>query len=321
MTPCQPRFSSGFVQRYNAIMRVPASLLLTCTLLFGCDADGLIWMPPYDSADALFRIIIRGRAGFIDRSGHIVIRHTLDVSSNWSQAFYDRLLSLGVAEGPFLNSSGHKVLNNGFYRIWDFSEGLGAAVKTPHSKWGYVDHSGHFAIPPQFPSYPEGLVSSFSEGLAAIEVSGKLGYIDHAGSFVISQQFVAGTPFENGSARVVANGPCVYFNYEHFDLCLGGPNTAPSTGIARDRRPSTGSLCKWKFIDKTGKPVIHAEFEGALGFHEGLAVVKVGELWGFINLQGTFVIPPAFRSVHSFSSGLALVASDKESGFIDKPDL
>src|ERR1700752_4642703 len=111
-------------------MRVLAPLLLTGTLLFGCEADGLIWMPPSDRAAALFRIIVGGRAGFIDSSGHIVIPATLGVGSNWSQAFYDGMLSLGVGDGPFLNSTGQKVLDNGFFRIWDFSEGLAPALKT-----------------------------------------------------------------------------------------------------------------------------------------------------------------------------------------------
>lgn len=300
-------------------MRMLASVFLTCTVLLGCEADGLLWMPPSNRADPLFRIIARGRAGFIDSSGRIVIPPALEVGSNWSQAFYNGLLSLGVSEGPFLNSRGRKVLDNGFFRIWDFSEGLAAALATRNSKWGYVDQSGQFVIPPQFPSYPEGLVSSFSDGVAAIEVSGKLGYIDHSGAFVIPQQFVAGTPFVNGLARVVAEGPCRYFDYETFDPCLRmSANSAPGTRGARDSGRSTGSLCKWRFIDKTGKRVVDAEFEGALGFHEGLAAVKVGDLWGFINLQGVFVIPPTFQSVHSFSDGLALVEKDKGSGFIDK---
>src|SRR5579862_4168160 len=139
-------------------MRVLASIFMSCTLLFGCEADGLIWMPPSDRADALFRIIDHGLAGFIDGMGHVVISPTLAVGGNWSQAFYDGLLSLGVAEGPFLNARGQRVLDNGFYRIWGFSEGLAAAIKTGDSKWGYVDHAGQFVIPPQFPFYPQGLV-------------------------------------------------------------------------------------------------------------------------------------------------------------------
>lgn len=218
-------------------MRVLLSLLLTCTLAFCREADGLIWMPPSDRADALFRFVDRGRAGFIDRSGNIVIPPTLNVSSNWSQAFYDGLLSLGVAEGPFLNAHGRKILKNGFYRIWDFSEGLAAALQTRESKWGFVDYLGQFVIPPQFPSYPEGLVNSFSDGLAAIEISGKLGYIDHSGAFVISRQFVTGTPFEalrESSPRVRASTSTTNISTRVCG-CLRTPLQAPEERVIAGR--------------------------------------------------------------------------------------
>src|ERR1700682_4552166 len=97
------------------------SLFLTGTLLFGCEADGRIWMPPSNTADALFRIVIHDRAGFIDRRGQIVIPPSLEVSANWGQAFYDGLLSIRL-DGPFLNKQGQKILDNGFFRIWVFSE-------------------------------------------------------------------------------------------------------------------------------------------------------------------------------------------------------
>src|SRR5579871_1312581 len=300
-------------------MRELLALVLASTLLFGCSAG----RSDLDAADQPrgrpVPLISNGRAGFIDSSGRIVIAPTLRPFSNWGQAFYDGLLSLGVADGPFLNTRGQKVLDNGFFRIWNFSEGLAAAMKTTNSKWGFVDHEGKFVIPPRFPSYPEGLVSSFSDGLAKIDVSGKVGYIDHSGRYAIPPQYIAGTDFDNGYARVVTEGPCMYFYDEHFDPCIRrDPIFAPGTGSAHKAAQSAQSLCKWRFIDKTGKPIFVQEFEGAMGFRERLAAVKVGGLWGFINLQGAFVISPAFLQVRSFSDGLALVSNDKQSGFIDK---
>jgi len=110
-----------------------------------------------------------------------------------------------------------KVLENGFDRVWDFSEGLAPAMKTRES----------------------------SDGLAVIEMSGKLGYIDHSGAFAISRQFVAGTPFENGIARVVSEGPCAYSNYDSFDPCSRmSSNAAPATGAAIGGRRSDGPPCK-----------------------------------------------------------------------------
>ena len=156
-------------------MRLLAFLLAAATALAACEADGLLWEPFSSNASPLFRIIIREQAGFIDATGRIVIPPTLEVGSNWSQVFYDGLLSLGASEGPFLNTRGKKVLTNGYDRIWNFSEGLAVARETTKSPWGYIDASGKFVITPRFPTYPEGLVSSFSGGLAAVESAGKLG--------------------------------------------------------------------------------------------------------------------------------------------------
>ncbi len=274
-------------------------------------------MPLSDKADALFRFIDHGRAGFIDRQGQVVVPPTLRVGSNWGQAFYDGLLSLGVSDGPFIDATGQQVIGKELYRLWDFSEGLAAALPDANGKWGYVDHSGQFVIPPQFPFYPNGLVNNFSDGLAAVEIDGKLGYIDRSGQFTIPRRFVAGTAFEDGMARVVVEGPCAYSRDEAVDPCVRmSLNEAPATGRSTNRSPHPP--CKWRFIDKTGNQIVPGEFEGAMGFHEGLAAVKIRGLWGFIDVKGLLAIPPRFRSVYSFSDGLALVEGDTQSGFIDR---
>jgi len=300
-------------------MRLLASLLAAATALAACSADGLLWEPSSSNASPLFRIIIRERAGFIDATGHIVIPPTLEVGSNWSQAFYDGLLSLGASDGPFLNTRGKKVLTNGYDRIWNFSEGLAVARETSKSPWGYIDASGKFVITPRFPTYPEGLVSGFSGGLAAVESAGKLGYIDRTGAFVIPRQFVAGTGFHDGFARVVREGPCWYSNYESRDPCSRmQSSTAPATGPNKTTATLGTPRCRWSFIDKSGNTALPGEFDAALPFHEGLAGVLIGDRWGFIDKQGRMVIPPRFTAVRSFSDGLALVESDEQSGFIDQ---
>lgn len=300
-------------------MRVLLSLIITSALLLACESNIWMGMPPFDRADPLFRFVSRGRVGFIDRTGRVVIPPTPSISLKYAQFFYDGLLSLGIGEGPFLDTHGRRAFDNGFYRIWDFSEGLAAALETIDSKWGFIDHSGKFAIPPQFPFYPRGLVQSFSDGLVAVEVAGKLGYIDHSGKYAIAPQFAAGTEFRNGIARVVAKGPCSYLYYEHFiDPCVRmSRNPAPATGPSRERAETAGP-CKWRFIDKTGKQIIPAEFDAALAFQEGLAAVKVGERWGFIDRSGKLVIAPSFISVQSFSNGLALANQYNNPVFIDK---
>lgn len=300
-------------------MRLLALFTLLATVIYGCNSFRLLWMPETNSADPLFRIVQNNRAGYIDGKGRVVIPPTLPFMGEGGQAFHDGLLSLGISDGPFVDTKGQKVLDNHFYRVWNFSEGLAAAMETSNSSWGYIDRSGQFAITPKFPFYPRGLVSDFSEGLAAVEVEGKLGYIDRTGTFVIPPQFAAGTSFENGLARVVVDGPCFYTKYAAVDPCIAGsPSMAPATRSDAEQPPAPIRRCQWIFIDKTGRKAISSQFESAMAFHDGLAAVRSGDQWGFLNRHGAYEIYPAFKAVHSFSDGLALVSNGKDSGFIDR---
>lgn len=74
----------------------------------------------------------------------------------------------------------------------------------------------------------------------------------------------------------------------------------------------------WKcgFIDKQGKPVIEAKYDGAKRFAEGLAPVCINGKWGFIDTNGDLKIPMQFEDAKSFSNGLAAVQAKGKWGFI-----
>ncbi len=84
-------------------------------------------------------------------------------------------------------------------------------MRTGDNLWGYINTSGEFAISPRFESSLSDYVWSFSGGLARIKVKNKFGFIDHSGQFVIKPQFPDALDFNDGMARVVTEGPCVYF--------------------------------------------------------------------------------------------------------------
>ena len=71
------------------------------------------------------------------------------------------------------------------------------------------------------------------------------------------------------------------------------------------------------YMDRTGKIVIPPRFDGATGFREGLASVKVGEKWGVIDQQGKTIVSPQFEKVRYYSEGLARVKTKEMYGFID----
>jgi len=294
--------------------------IIASSLVFGCEANALIWMPPRNHADPLFRFIRNGRAGFIDAKGRIVVPPALEIDTNNSgQYFTGGYLQLAGARRPFLDHQGKPARLPNFDQIGSFHEGLAPVLPSQDTgMWGYMDTRGRIAIQPKFPGYPNGILGAFSEGLAVLEVDGKAGYLDRTGTFAISPRFVAAKPFTGGLARVVVGDqPCVYMELDHFDPCMNVPSHAPKTQkISTGPSGRQGKLCKWAFIDKSGKQVFPATFDNALAFQEERAAVQVAGPWGFIDRAGGFVIPPSYRAANSFSSGVALVSLDYKTGSV-----
>jgi hypothetical protein len=285
-------------------------VLLLAAVALPCEWDYPIWIPRSPTADPLYRFEQGDKTGYIDQAGKIVIPPKLEhLGGNYAGEFHDGRLEIGVSDGAYVDTSGKKVIDKGFYRGWDFSEGLAVAMRKGEDKWGYIDKNGEFVISPRFPTFPKGYVSSFTDGFAKIELSGKVGYIDHSGEFAIAPRFLEGESFHDGMARVIVEGPCSYFQSE---------SPCPSFGTLP--RGSTGQLpdCKYTFIDKSGLIITDQRFEDARDFGESLAPVQVAKYWGYIDKTGTKTILPRFDTAAPFADGLALVSERHQYGFIDR---
>jgi len=214
--------------------------------------------------------------------------------------------------GPYIDATGKKVLDTGFYRNWDFSEGLAVAMrKDTDKKWGYIDSSGNFAIPPQFDTSLVDYVWPFSGGLAKIEVNGRYGFIDHTGKFVILPMLLHAGDFSDGMVSVVLDAPCFVPGTGGCDMGEIVPRDSRNKG---EQLPS----CKLTFIDKNGRVISAARFDGVMPFSEELAPIRDGSLWGYLDKEGAMAIPPQFDDALSFSDGVAAVGQSGLYGYIDK---
>ncbi|MFH0975174.1 MAG: WG repeat-containing protein [Spirochaetota bacterium] len=96
-------------------------------------------------------------------------------------------------------------------------------------------------------------------------------------------------------------------------------NIKTDIGLTPQKAPNG----KWGYLDDKGFYKIRPQFEMALPFKEGLALISVCNKYGFIDEKGKPVIRPQFDEARSFSESLAAVMiydqkSNKKWGFIDK---
>ncbi|HIK33557.1 MAG TPA: WG repeat-containing protein [Oscillatoriales cyanobacterium M4454_W2019_049] len=172
---------------------------------------------------------------------------------------------------------------------------------TRGGKWGYIDRTGEFVIPPHF-----NCAFDFTEGLAGA-ISGKWGFIDRTGEFVIPPQFRRVRPFAEGLAPVCLKGYgwgaidrtgqwVVPPQFENIDMFSEGLAVASFKG-------------KKGYIDRTGRWVIPPQFEWAWKFSEGLAKVMFSfessrlDCYGWIDRTGKLIIPPGSYFYPDFTRG------------------
>jgi hypothetical protein len=131
----------------------------------------------FSFSEGLVKVDLKGKSGFMDRSGRIVIEAQFEDADSFSEGLAPvKIRSEETTWCPRAESGSRK----GFTM-----------------KWGFIDKTGKVVIPPQYES-----VSQFSEGLAAINSCDEAFFIDTIGKKVISGNYEFATPFFGGLARV-----------------------------------------------------------------------------------------------------------------------
>ena len=108
----------------------------------------------------------------------------------------------------------------------------------PRLSWGYINHSGTWAIAPQYQN-----ASSFSEGRAAVGRDGDMGYVNAKGESVLVSRFAYAEGFHDGYAKVA----------------IGVPNKVVIPNVEQ-------STEKWGVIDTAGRFVHPAKFPSRSDF-------------------------------------------------------
>jgi hypothetical protein len=257
--------------------------VLACVLVAAAVA-GYFWLnrpePAYKfKPSGLYRVVVDGKWGFIDRTGALVIPATYDAVEDFSEGLaavrsqdkFGYIDIHGALKIPFQFDAAHLFVN-----------GL-ASVKlccgsgfSPNDQWGFIDQTGKYVVNPQFSN-----ALWFNEGLAPVQEGGSWGYVNGKGKFVIPATFTEALAFSEGFAPVDQGG-------------------------------------RWGYVDKTGKLVVNPQFEAAIIFKDGLAAVRIGGKWGFIDHSGQYAINPQFSRVLAFNEGAAQVYVGEKAAIVDK---
>lgn len=221
-----------------------------------------------------------GKYGYIDRRGKWVIPATYDFASDFHEGLGRVRLHCRVpgddaspgCDEQFIDRQGRVVIPTiaGLFAE-NFSEGR-AIARVPGQKVGYLDHTGRYAITPQFDE-----AGDFAEELAWFRAKGRYGYIDKDGREFIPPYYFRANGFSEGYAAVqIEGGKVGYIDHRGKMLIrakfLEGQNF--SQGLAAVRIKDSKGDSRWGYIDDRGRWVIPAQYTDAESFKNGLAGVE-----------------------------------------------
>jgi hypothetical protein len=158
--------------------------------------------------------------------------------------------------------------------------------KTEKLRWGYLDSKGDTLIPPQYAgtymfSNHRGMVIYDKEGVQLA------GFIDETGAFAIQPHY-----------RYLIDA---FFSDE--GLIPMGDKITYLIG----------------YIDKNGTERVPFKYDNGLNYHEGVAIVLLGNYVGAIDINGNVIVPIQYNSLGIFSEGLAFAMEygGGKAGYID----
>lgn len=289
-------------------MRSLGSVLLTFILILNvyCEKDNMQSKVGHNIEDkshvqaqsALFPVEIKGKYGYINCSGEVIIPATYDIANE----FHEGLAAVRVNDAwGYINTMGQVVIPPVYGQAWGFSEGLAFVAEKGGPNWGVIDYGGNWVIEPK---YSYGI--KFSEGVAIVDDHSKPRmYVDKSGKPVLERtdSFTPGWDFHEGLALFEEDGKVGFI--DKFGQVRISAQYDDSRGVFSEGVVAVKTGSKVKFIDVHGQDAFPGTYDHAEWFSEGVAAVMKGEYWGFIDKKGELVIPAKFMAVSVFKNGIS----------------
>lgn len=307
------------------------------------------------------RVIDRG----FKRAQSFVGDHAL-VECSWGTSHWYRINRSGLIDARLVNEYSRD-------RVIECQPGICLSYR--NGLWGLSSSSGKVLVKPKFEA-----MSIMREGVAAArENNKKFGYIDASGKWVIPPSFADASEFFSGRARVelpkkpkeplpgseipqlaaaYAGAPAPRYGFINQTGKIVVPcKLADAYSFSGGLAAARNTQGAWGYIDATGRWAINPDLAAASSFHGGLSIVdrkKPAEngfsvwseymqitgapcqkvpLWrvtdehlnrvcaagkeGFATDDGKLVVPLKFDRVRQFSEGFAAVKEKDGWGFIN----
>jgi uncharacterized caspase-like protein len=282
-------------------------------------------------SEGLAKASLKGKYGFIDKTGKEVITPKYDVVESFSEGLAKVRIREIEEKYGFIDRNGNEIVPLKYDGAVSFSEGLAMVrmgeFRNSNWKYGFIDKTGKEVIPLKYFT-----ASSFSYGLALVCLIDKCFIIDKTENIkknlkdgfrncginnlpsegVFGFEEVARCGYINGYGEVVI--PPKYWEVESFSEGLAVVKNLESRGW------------KYGYIDKTGKEIVSLKYDDAESFSEGLAIVTTGEFrnsnrkYGLIDKNGKEVIPLKYDRIWCNAlrkEGFIGVWLNNKKGFVD----
>jgi WG containing repeat len=241
-------------------------------LLPGYRWDRVIKSRYHDTYKGLYVYIVGKKWGLVHESGTVITPARFDVTHIETQAkilFYYQYFYNGLAQAKidgkygFIDGTGKFVIPPKFEEVESFAFDYDITAAKIGNKWGAIDRRGNIVIPPKFESSFE--FDRRFGSLAMFKENNRYGFIDRQGNIVTPAQIdeIRGQDFGNRPG-----------NDNFYD-------SLPNEGLVRARIGK-----KWGYVNTQGKIQIPMQFDEAIDFQYGIAEVKLGDRILYINRQG-----------------------------------
>lgn len=304
--------------------------------------------------DGLAMVCDRGKYGFIDKCGDLIIPCVYDEA----KPFYNGVAGV-KKDGSWgaIDITGKEIAPCSYEDYSECSINETVFRMKKNGKWGLINNQGtvltEFVYSAAFPG--------FYEGVASVSKDGKYGFVNNLGKEISPCVYDVVESFSGGLAAVKKDGKWGFINkqgvltipiiYNHY-ICSdnkdyivvekngnwglinkSGEAITPFeySAIEWYEENYTAKLCgnliglmkdgKWGFLNKQGKEVIPFVYDDVYdNLHgiDGYIPVKKEGKWGFISLDGSEVVPCKYDDVGlTFCNGMARIKDFGSWGFVD----